>query len=66
VQVPVLAAFGTETRPHHMRGADELARRAPQGSLAVVEGATHGAHLTHPAAFADLVRRASSLAAERR
>jgi pimeloyl-ACP methyl ester carboxylesterase len=28
----------------------------------VVEGAGHGAHLSHPEAFADLVRRAVELA----
>lgn len=62
VPVPVLAAFGSETRPHQMRAADELARRAPRGTIAVVEGANHGAHLSHPQAFADLVRSAFSLA----
>jgi len=64
ITVPVLSAFGTETRPHHMRAAEELARSVPHGELRVVEGATHGAHLSHPAEFADLVRRAFQLAGE--
>ncbi len=56
--VPVLAARGSEARPHHRRATDELARTAPLGELAVIEGAGHGAHLSHPAEFAALVRRA--------
>jgi lipase len=58
LRVPVLAARGSEARPHHRRATDELARSAPMGELAVIEGAGHGAHLTHPADFAGLVRRA--------
>lgn len=64
ITVPVVAAFGTETRPHHMRATDDLARTAPLGELRVVEGAGHGAHLTHPDEFADLVRRALERAGE--
>lgn len=56
--VPVVAAHGTESSPHHQRTAAELADRAPQGELVVVRGAGHGVHLTHPAALADLARRA--------
>jgi pimeloyl-ACP methyl ester carboxylesterase len=64
VTVPVLAAFGSETRMHHMRATDELARTLPRGELRIVEGAGHGAHLSHPAEFAALVRRALELASE--
>lgn len=64
ITVPVLAAFGGETRPHHMRATEELARTVPRGELRVVDGAGHGAHLSHPAEFADLVRRALELASE--
>jgi pimeloyl-ACP methyl ester carboxylesterase len=64
VTVPVVAAFGTESRPHHMRATDDLARVTPRGELRVVEGADHGAHLTHPNEFADLVRRALERAGE--
>ena len=49
---------------HHMRATDDLARTAPRGELRVVEGADHGAHLTHPNEFADLVRRALERAGE--
>jgi pimeloyl-ACP methyl ester carboxylesterase len=62
--VPVVAAHGSEARPHHKRATGELAHRAPLGELAVIEGAGHGAHLTHPEAFADLVRRAAERAGE--
>jgi pimeloyl-ACP methyl ester carboxylesterase len=64
VSVPVVAAFGTETRPHHRRATDDLARTAPRGELRVVEGADHGGHLTHPNEFADLIRRALERAGE--
>lgn len=64
VPVPVVAAHGTETRPHHVQATEELARRVPRGELAVVAGANHGAHLSHPDEFAHLVRRAIELADE--
>jgi pimeloyl-ACP methyl ester carboxylesterase len=64
--VPVVAAFGSETQPQHRLAAEELARRAPQGVLERIDGAGHGAHLTHPQAFAGLVRRSLSLVAKRR
>ena len=56
--VPVLAAHGTKSSPHHQRTAVELSARAPKGELAVVDGAGHGVHLTHPEALAALARRA--------
>ena len=62
VAVPVVAAHGTQSAPHHQAAARALAERAPLGVLEVVDGAGHGVHLTHPAALAGLVRRAVSLA----
>ena len=62
VVAPVVAAYGSGSRDYHVRAAQELASTAPRGELAVIEGASHGAHLTHPAAFADLVRRAEARA----
>ncbi len=64
ITVPVLAAFGTETRPHHMRATQELARSVKHGELRVIEGSGHGAHLSHPEEFAGLVRRAIEMADE--
>jgi len=56
--IPVIAAYGSESRPHHQETARTLAAAAPRAELVVVEGAGHGVHLTHPAAVAELVRRA--------
>jgi pimeloyl-ACP methyl ester carboxylesterase len=66
VTVPVVAAFGSDTQAQHRRGAEALARRAPCGVLEMIDGADHGAHLTHPAEFADLVRGSLSLRSRRR
>jgi pimeloyl-ACP methyl ester carboxylesterase len=56
--VPVLAGFGELSTERHQRTAKELSRAAPDGELWVIDGASHGAHLSHPQAFADFVRRA--------
>lgn len=58
VRVPVTAAHGTESAPHHQETARALAAAVPQGELRIVDGAGHGVHLSHPAAVAALVRRA--------
>lgn len=57
LQVPVISAHGTMSSPHHRRTAEVLAERAPGAELAVVEGAGHGVHLTHPVELAALARR---------
>lgn len=59
--MPVVSAHGTESAPHHQASARALAERAPHGELVVVDGAGHGVHLSHPAALADLARRAVAL-----
>jgi pimeloyl-ACP methyl ester carboxylesterase len=64
--VPVLAGCGSETGAHHRRAADELARRAPHGQLRLIQDAGHGAHLSHPESFADLVRDALGRAVDAR
>ncbi len=56
VTVPVTVGVGSETTWWHRRAAEELAVALPHGEPAVVEGAQHGAHLSHPAALAELVR----------
>jgi pimeloyl-ACP methyl ester carboxylesterase len=63
VTVPVIAGHGSDSRAHHRETARALAAAAPHGELVVVAGAAHGVHLTHPAAVADLVRRALERAA---
>lgn len=56
VAVPVVAARGGLSTDHHARAAEEIAAQVPDGELVVVEGARHGAHLTHPDEFAGFVR----------
>jgi pimeloyl-ACP methyl ester carboxylesterase len=58
VTVPVVVGVGSESRPHHLEAAPRLAASLPDAELVVIEGASHGAHLSHPREFADLVRRA--------
>ncbi|CAN5495842.1 alpha/beta hydrolase [soil metagenome] len=58
ITVPVVAGRGTESVERHRRATAELAATAPRGELMTIEGAAHGAHLSHPDAFADLVRLA--------
>ena len=60
--VPVIAGHGGESRPHHQESARTLAAGVPDGELVVIDGASHGAHLTHPAEFAALVRLAAARA----
>ena len=62
VTAPVVVARGEHARPHHRRASDELAADLPRAELHTVAGATHGAHLTHPAELATLVARAAFLA----
>lgn len=56
VRVPVLTANGSETADRHARSVREIAAAVPEGRHVEIEGANHGAHLSHPTAFADLVR----------
>jgi pimeloyl-ACP methyl ester carboxylesterase len=60
VAVPVVVGCGTSSAEHHRRATEALARALPHGELVLVEGAAHGAHLSHPCAFADLIRRVVS------
>jgi pimeloyl-ACP methyl ester carboxylesterase len=60
--VPVVSGHGGDSRPHHQESARVLAAQVPRGELVVIEGAAHGAHLTHPVDFAALIRRAASRA----
>ncbi|HVX17965.1 MAG TPA: alpha/beta hydrolase [Acidimicrobiales bacterium] len=58
VAVPVVVAWGSATSARHLAGAQRLLATLADAEPAVIEGADHGAHLTHPGPFADLVRRA--------
>ncbi len=61
VRAPVLSGRGTRSEPHHRFAAEELARQVGR-EIVVIEGAGHGAHLSHPAPFAQFVRQAVALA----
>jgi pimeloyl-ACP methyl ester carboxylesterase len=61
--VPVISARGTESEPYLRHGADVLAEEVPGAELAVIEGAGHGAHQSHPAEMAALIRRCLARAA---
>lgn len=58
VAVPVIAACGSASKPHHQKTARKLAEAIPGAELRVVPGAGHGIHLSHPAAVVELVRAA--------
>ncbi|HET7725892.1 MAG TPA: alpha/beta fold hydrolase [Candidatus Limnocylindrales bacterium] len=55
VRQPTLLLVGGESRPVFRAGSGELASRLARGRLAVIDGARHGAHHTHAAAFVDAV-----------
>jgi pimeloyl-ACP methyl ester carboxylesterase len=55
--MPVVAARGGGSDDHHARAAAEIAESVADGELVIIDGARHGAHLTHPDGFAALVRR---------
>jgi pimeloyl-ACP methyl ester carboxylesterase len=61
--VPAVFGRGGESAWRHRRAGEELHRAVPGSELLDIAGARHGAHLTHPAAFADLVRRVVDMAA---
>ncbi|WP_436795948.1 alpha/beta fold hydrolase [Actinospongicola halichondriae] len=56
VGCPVLAANGSLGVAHHGQSARAVADGVPDGRHVEVDGATHGVHLSHPSAFADLIR----------
>jgi pimeloyl-ACP methyl ester carboxylesterase len=62
IHVPVIAGRGSTSAPHHRRAAEELTRLVAGATLVEIEGAGHGAHASHPDAFAQIVRDALTLA----
>ena len=57
LQVPAVFARGELSAARHRAGVEWLVRHTPDAELVEVHGAAHGAHLTHPDAFAQFVRR---------
>jgi pimeloyl-ACP methyl ester carboxylesterase len=52
----VFARGGARSRPHHRQVVGWLAEHVPGAEMVEIEGAGHGAHLSHPDGFAELVR----------
>jgi pimeloyl-ACP methyl ester carboxylesterase len=57
VPVPVVSGSGSASEPRHRDSATRLADTVPDGETLVIEGAGHGAHMSHPREFADFVGR---------
>ena len=55
--VPLVAGRGSEAQPHQAAGTAWICERVPGAELFTIEGAGHGGHRSHPAEFADFVRR---------
>jgi pimeloyl-ACP methyl ester carboxylesterase len=64
--VPLVAGRGgPDSAPHHRATVAWLAEHVPGCVLFEIDGAAHGAHLTHPDRFAEFVRLALALASAR-
>lgn len=59
LRVPLLVGHGSVSKPHHIRSARLLADEVPGADLVVIDGAGHGAHVSHAREFAAFVRQAS-------
>jgi pimeloyl-ACP methyl ester carboxylesterase len=59
VTAPVVVGCGGRSSERHLRTAEELVTSLPDARLEVVEGASHGVHLTHPSSLARLIRAAA-------
>lgn len=60
IQIPVIVGRGGRSRVHQRRSARELAAVLPFGELAEIADSGHGAHLSHPAEVAELIRRVAA------
>jgi pimeloyl-ACP methyl ester carboxylesterase len=52
----VFGMGGPASRPHHRRTVEWLGANVPDGVVYEIEGAQHGAHLSHPDHFAAMTR----------
>ncbi|MFF3445274.1 alpha/beta fold hydrolase [Streptosporangium sp. NPDC002721] len=60
--VPVVTASGSRSLQHHRDTARHLADLIPTADHHEIDDTAHLAHVTHPAAFADLIRQAAAMA----
>lgn len=57
VTCPVIVGVGSRAQDHHHKGAQWLTDQLPRSSFVVIDGAPHGAHLSHPQEFVELLVR---------
>jgi len=57
LDVPVVFGMGGLGAPHHRQGVTWLGANVPGAQAIEIEGAHHGAHLSHPDHFAEFVRQ---------
>jgi pimeloyl-ACP methyl ester carboxylesterase len=62
ISTPVIVGRGGRSPGYQRRSAHDLATALALGQLAEIDGAGHGAHLTHPAEMAALLGRAAARA----
>ncbi len=65
LRIPAVYGRGANSLPHHRRTVDWLVAHTPVARLVEIAGAGHGAHLTHPDAFAAMAREAMASAVGR-
>lgn len=61
LRVPAVIGRGERSVWHHRRGAEELHDTIRGSAVVDIAGAAHGAHLSHPGAFAELVEHLLSM-----
>ncbi len=64
LSIPVVYGRGEHSMPHHRQAVAWLVEHTPDAELFEIAGGRHGAHLTHPDAFAAFVRRAVARAGQ--
>jgi pimeloyl-ACP methyl ester carboxylesterase len=62
--IPSIFARGENSAPRHRQSVEWLVEHTPGSELVEIPGASHGAHLTHPDAFAAMVRHALARASQ--
>lgn len=60
ISQPTVLASGTTSPRHLIWAVDRMAEIIPGATRMTIEGAGHGAHLTHPRQFAEMVRAAAN------
>lgn len=63
VKVPVVVGYGSRSRDHQVENSKRLVDLLPDAELHCIEGARHGAHMSHPEEFAAFARAAIARAA---